>query len=130
MIEYQFTIIYKLKHNINTESLFILPCDAYEQIDSLIKYNVMINDDKIKIKELDNTKYIINGFKVDVNNMYVEKGLDMTNKKIECVYLLSMYAGGRFVIYNDNWCEFSEYGLGVHVVSSELGSFEIFESNH
>ncbi|QKF94773.1 hypothetical protein QKU48_gp1315 [Fadolivirus algeromassiliense] len=114
----QYTFIVTHKAKLETPK-FTLLGNEYLKDQTIDNYSIRMIDDKLEIKQ--GTKPLLTGYLVENNYPITKTGLYNDNKQILKTYYLNSFAGGRFVIYNDDMAELTIYGSGRPIISSVLG---------
>ena len=114
MNKYIFTLTHKAI--LNNPPKFTIPDCDYKEIDEHQNYEILIRGNKIAIGTPTET---MTGTKVN-NIENVRFGMYTDNKQILHMFRLSIFAGGRFIIY-DNGAELTIFGSGRPVISSVIG---------
>jgi len=120
MYKYIFTPLYTADlANININTLYK---ETYTQIINPMKIIISISEDykTIRFKNMyNNDKYIIGYYTNNYNESYLN-----SHKTISSMFNLDTFAGGHFVIYNDNLAQLTIYGSGIPIIDSFLGNFD------
>lgn len=118
---YHFKVLHTLNpFNSNDGVKFHLDMNDYHTSEKEILYTLKFIDDKIEIEK--DGKVEIDGVRTTYNPQ--DFGLLDKNLTPSLYYHLNSFAGGRLVIYNNDFVEFTIYGSGLPIIFSVLGQLE------